>query len=270
MVVAFEGWMDGGDVSTGTVRYIVDTLEAKEIAHIEPQGFYIYSFPGSMEVSAMFRPHTRIENGLIQEFSPPENTFYVVPDRNLVLFIGKEPNLEWDAFADYMFEMIEKLKIKKVFFIGSVAGATPHTREPNMTCSASTEELRDEMKRLGVRITDYEGPAHFVTYLMLRAADVHLQMAGLVAEIPAYVQGYNPRSIETTVKLLARLLNMKIDITELREASQVYIDKISELVDDQPELAEKVKELEANYDKEAFDKMTNLKDWLGQQGIKLD
>lgn len=218
----------------------------------------------------MFRPHTRIENGLIQEFSPPENTFYVVPDRNLVLFIGKEPNLEWDAFADYMFEMIEKLKVKKVFFIGSIAGATPHTREPNMACSASTEKLRDEMKGLGVRITDYEGPAHFVTYLTLRAADVHLPMAGLVAEIPAYVQGYNPRSIETTVKLLARLLNMKIDITELREASQVYIQKISELVEEQPELAEKVKELEANYDKEAFDKMTDLKDWLGQQGIKLD
>ena len=66
LVLAFSGWMDGGDVSTGTVERLVDWLDADEIATIDPEAFYIYNFPGSMEVSAMFRPHIKIEDGLVQ------------------------------------------------------------------------------------------------------------------------------------------------------------------------------------------------------------
>ena len=38
-VLAFSGWMDGGDVSTGTVRRLVDLLGAKPFADIDPCGF---------------------------------------------------------------------------------------------------------------------------------------------------------------------------------------------------------------------------------------
>ncbi|HEX41066.1 MAG TPA: PAC2 family protein, partial [Phycisphaerales bacterium] len=58
LLVGFSGWMDGGEVSTGTVRYLIDRLDAEKFAEIDPEGFYIYSFPGLMEVTALFRPHT--------------------------------------------------------------------------------------------------------------------------------------------------------------------------------------------------------------------
>ena len=32
LVLAFSGWMDGGDVSTGTVARLVDLLDAKAVA----------------------------------------------------------------------------------------------------------------------------------------------------------------------------------------------------------------------------------------------
>ena len=54
--MAFSGWMDGGDVSTGTVRRMVELLDAEYVAEIDPEPFYIYNFPGTMEVAAMFRP----------------------------------------------------------------------------------------------------------------------------------------------------------------------------------------------------------------------
>ena len=60
LVLAFSGWMDGGDVSTGTVERLVDLLEAEPIASIDPEPFYIYNFPGSMEIAALFRPHIKI------------------------------------------------------------------------------------------------------------------------------------------------------------------------------------------------------------------
>ena len=79
LVLAFTGWMDGGDVSTGTVQHLVALLGARPMAEIDPEPFYIYNVPGPMEVAAMFRPHVEIEEGLIKKFDWPSNTFYGNP-----------------------------------------------------------------------------------------------------------------------------------------------------------------------------------------------
>src|ERR671925_2129629 len=76
LVLAFGGWMDGGDVSTGTVRRLVDLLGARPVAEIDPDPFTLYNFPGSMEVAALFRPAIKIEDGRVAEIEMPANTFY--------------------------------------------------------------------------------------------------------------------------------------------------------------------------------------------------
>src|SRR4051812_31468949 len=76
LVLAFSGWMDGGDVSTGTVRRLVDILGAVPIAEIDSDPFCIYNFPGSMEVASLFRPPIKIEDGLITGLDMPTNLFY--------------------------------------------------------------------------------------------------------------------------------------------------------------------------------------------------
>src|SRR5271163_4728333 len=76
LVLAFTGWMDGGDVSTGTVRRLVDVLGARPIAEIDPDPFCLYNFPGSMEVAALVRPAIKIEDGLITALDMPANIFY--------------------------------------------------------------------------------------------------------------------------------------------------------------------------------------------------
>ena len=76
-----------------------------------------------------------------------------------------------------------------------------------MTCSDA--KLLPEMERYGVRRTGYEGPGSFATYLLTRAPAADLEMASLVAEIPGYLQGRNPMSIEAVTRRLrlARLLD---------------------------------------------------------------
>src|SRR5215510_15063450 len=100
LLLALTGWMDGGQVSTGTVKQIMAGRDAKPIARIEPDDFYIYNFPGSMEIAALFRPHVHYESGVITKFDLPTNTFLADVSSNLLLFVGKEPNLKWQTFAD--------------------------------------------------------------------------------------------------------------------------------------------------------------------------
>ena len=40
ILLGFSGWMDGGEVSTGTVKYLIEKLEAQRFADIEPEGFF--------------------------------------------------------------------------------------------------------------------------------------------------------------------------------------------------------------------------------------
>lgn len=271
LVIGLTGWMDGGEVSTGTVRYMIDVLDAVEIAEINPKGFYLYNFPGPMELSSLFRPSTTIRNGLVRDLEWPRNTFYRVPEKNVILFSGKEPNMGWEDYMECVFSLCDQFGVRQIYFVGSVGGLAPHSREPAIHSSSANKDLRNELKRTGLKMSDYEGPSSIITCMMVQAEEKGIPMATLVAEIPVYVQGYNPRCIQATLRILGKLLNLPIRTTELQEASKAFDRKIHGLMETQPDLKEKVKELEKQHDQEAFDtEMGDLKAWLEEKGLRLD
>jgi len=253
LVLAFSGWMDGGDVSTGTVERLVDLLSAEPFADIDPEPFYIYNFPGSMEITALFRPHIEIEDGLVKTITMPENVFYVHEPAQLVLFIGKEPNLHWRSFGDEVFRLARRVDVRRILFVGSFGGAVPHTREPRLYVSCSDSTLLEEMEQYGVRRSGYEGPGSFTSYLMSRAAPEGIDMVSLVAEIPGYLQGTNPMSIAAVTRRLGKILKLSLDLDALRAASTAWELQVSSAVDENDELAEKIHELEVEYDNDLLE-----------------
>ncbi len=250
MLLAFTGWMDGGDVSTGTVQRLVDLLDAESFAEINPDPFYIYNFPGSMETSALFRPEITVEDGLVTSVQLPSTRFYASGDHNLLMFIGREPNLRWQTFGDCLFHLAQETGVERVLFVGSFGGAVPHTRDPRLYTTCSTPALIPEMERFGVRRTGYEGPGSFMSYLMTRAEDAGLEMVSLIAEIPHYLTVTNPSSIEAVSRRLAKILQLPLDLDELRSASTEWELEVSSAVDENDELAERVREYEEAYDNE--------------------
>lgn len=256
LVLAFSGWMDGGEVSTGTVTRLVDMVEAEPVADIDPEEFYIYNFPGSMEVTAMFRPHIEIEDGLVKSFEWPTNTFYCHQEQNLLFFVGKEPNLRWRTFGDCVFRFAEMANVKRIIFVGSFGGLIPHTREPRLHVTCSDDALLPEMEQYGLRRSPYEGPGSFTSYLMTRAPAVGIEMVSLVAEIPGYLQGPNPLSIEAVSRRLAKILQLPVDLDALRSASTEWELQVSSAVEENEELAEQVRQLEDEYDNDLLDQDT--------------
>ncbi len=253
MVLAFSGWMDGGDVSTGTVRRLVDLLGAEPFAEIDPEPFYIYNVPGSMELTALFRPHIEIEDGLIKTIEMPSSTFYCHRPADLVLFVGKEPNLRWRAFGDCIFRLAREVGVRRILFVGSFGGSVPHTRQPRLFITCSDEGLLREMERYGVRRTGYQGPGSFTSYLMTQAASAGLEMVSLAAEIPGYLQGTNPVSIEAVTRRLAKILKLSLDLDSLRTASTAWELQVSGAVEQDEQLAEKVRQLEQEYDNDLLE-----------------
>lgn len=253
LLLAFEGWMDGGDVSTGTVQRLVDILDAKPIAEIDPEPFYIYNFPGSMEMTALFRPHIDIEEGRVNSITMPSNTFYSYPEHNLVLFVGKEPNLLWRTFGECIFEFTKRMNISRIIFVGSFGGSVPHTRQPRLYVACSQSEMLPDMEIYGLRRTTYEGPGSFTSYLMTRATQAEIPMISIVAEIPGYLQGTNPSSIEAVSRRLAKILQLPMDLESLRNASTDWELEVSKAIDENEEMAQTVRHLEEEYDNELLE-----------------
>src|SRR5262249_23932466 len=248
LVLALTGWMDGGDVSTGTVKRLVDLIGARAIADIDPEPFYIYNFPGSMEIAALFRPHIRIEDGKVVSFDLPSNIFFCHEAANLVLFIGREPNLRWRAFGDCIVDLAHRVGVRSVLFVGSFGGAVPHTREPRLYVTCSESRLLPAMEHYGLRRSGYEGPGSFTSYLMTRAPSSNLEMTSLVAEIPGYLQGRNPTSIEAVTRRLAKILQLPLDLQALRSESTAWELEVSRAVERDRKLAKTIRELEEAYD----------------------
>jgi proteasome assembly chaperone (PAC2) family protein len=180
----------------------------------------------------------------------PSSTFYCHEPANLVLFLGKEPNLRWRTFGECVFELARRLGVRRVLFVGSFGGSVPHTREPRLFVTCSEEGLLAEMQPYGVRRTGYSGPGAFTSYLMTQAPAAGLQMVSLVAEIPGYLQGTNPLCIEAVTRRLAKILRLPLDLASLRSASTEWELGVSEVVEKDEALAERVRQLEEAYDNE--------------------
>jgi proteasome assembly chaperone (PAC2) family protein len=250
MLLALTGWMDGGDVSTGTVKRLMEGRVVRTIATIDPDPFYIFNFPGSMEISSLFRPDVRYAAGLVEKFSMPTNVFHCDEEANLIFFLGKEPNLKWQAFGDCIFEVAKACGVKRIIFMGSFGGPVPHTREPRMFASVSHEELKPILEQNGVKFSDYDGPSGFATLLLAQCASHGIEMMSLVAEIPGYLQGMNPLSIEAITRRLSRLLNLPVDFDAMRQESTEWELQVTQAVEKDEELAASVRKMEEQYDNE--------------------
>jgi len=142
------------------------------------------------------------------------------------------------------------LGVKRIIFMGSFGGTVPHTREPRMYGSVSHEHLRPILAKHGLRLSNYEGPAGFSSLLLAQSPARKIEMLSLVAEIPGYLEGINPRSIEAVTRRLAGLLGQPVDLESMRKASDEWELHVTEAVEKDSDLAETVHKLEEQYDNE--------------------
>ena len=67
------------------------------------------------------------------------------------------------------------------------------------------------------------------------------------------------------------MLGIRLDLDDMTVISDDFERKLSRVVQEQPDLAENIQKLEEDYDKEIFNsEMGDLRDWLQQQGVRLD
>ena len=252
LVCGIGGWVDGGEAATGSTRYLVRKLGAKRFAEIPIARFHIFQVPGQLSL----RPQIKIEDGLLKEHHFPQNQFlyWLNPnaDNDLILFLGTEPNLNWEEYAEAILSVVEEFAVARIYLLGGVLDKTPHTKEPAVSCACSSEQLKKEMQKYGMPFSNYEGPGRFGTTLLYICQQKQVPMVSITARATYYpefniVIPRNPKSIRAVVKRLNSPLRLNLDISDLDREVEEFEAKLGFMASHNPEFQTYIEELEKDY-----------------------
>lgn len=251
MVAGWQQWADAGAISSGLPQYLIEATKARKIGKLESEGFYLFQIPGTHH---FLRPQVKLEEGYRLELPLRENEFFYAGDdkKGLVIFMGEEPHLYPERYADAFFDAVQALGVKRVVVVGGVYGAMPYDKEREVSCVYSVRRLKEELNRYAVRFSNYEGGATIGTYLAHRAEYRDIELVAFNGFVPAYdfsqistsLQGF---SIENDfkawydlVKRVNYMFDMTIDLEELETHSDQLAlsieDEINKLDEQMPEL----------------------------------
>jgi len=252
MVCGMGGWLDGGEAATGSVRYLIRKLEAIVFADMPIAKFHVFQVPGQVSLG----PSITIEDGILKEHRLPENQFFYwvnpTSEHDLILFLGTEPNMNWDEYAGAILDVAQEFAVARVYLLGGLLEDNPYTREPGVMCICSSPELQEEMDKYGVQFVSYEGPGSFGTALLHACQNRGLQMAGLIARATYYPAfniaiPYNPKAIRALVRRLNRLLDVNLGLSDLDREVEDWEGKLTLFGRHNAQFAAYIKQLEKDF-----------------------
>jgi proteasome assembly chaperone (PAC2) family protein len=236
MVCAFRGWNDGGEAATSAAEYLRDRWGAKRLGDVDPEEFFDFQ---------VTRPTVRLQEGVTRRIEWPQNEFFHAPagERDVVLFLGIEPNVRWRTFAEAILGTARDLGTETVVTLGAFLADVPHTLPTPVAGSAPDPALAAQ---LGISPTGYEGPTGIVGVLQDAAGRAGINAVSLWAAVPHYLPaGPNPKAALALVQKVARLVDVPVDTDTLTRATGTWEQQVSETVEESPELKAYVERLEA-------------------------
>jgi len=128
MIAGWQQWADAGAVSSGLPLYLLEQTQAAKIAEIHPDGFYLFQVPGTHD---LFRPMVKLQEGHRESMEEKLNEFFFAGDdeHGFHIFLGEEPHLNEERYADAFFDVVEELGIERVAAVAGVYGAMPYEKE---------------------------------------------------------------------------------------------------------------------------------------------
>ena len=215
-------WPGIGNVSLITVRYLMERLNAVEI--------------GEIDASVFFEPTSvTVKDNIIESPHFPESKFYYWQDaqgeKGLVLFIGEEqPNSKGHELVSCVLDAAQKLKVGRIYSCAAAVTQIHHSEEPRVWGAATKRELLDELKNHDVVLRGNLRIAGLNGLILGMAQERDMEGICLLGEVPSYaIQVANPKASLAVLKVLVKMLDIQIDLTELIHVAQKIGEELDRL-----------------------------------------
>jgi proteasome assembly chaperone (PAC2) family protein len=241
LVIGFEGWPNAAEVSSAALQYLVEELGARKFAFIPLEDFHDL---------AVSRPAATIKEGRLIELKFPGNYFYYSKDvhsKDFIFFQGVEPHLRWSLFVNLLLDLAEEFDVSQVFTLGGTYDYIPHTCPPVVSALVSHEDLREKVIQAGLGLTEYTGPISIHTFILESARKRGLKAMSLWGHAPQYLQTRNIRVVHSVVRSLFSITGVRMDLSELEKASDLFNQQVDRLVEQDPKLQQVISKLEEIY-----------------------
>jgi proteasome assembly chaperone (PAC2) family protein len=269
MLAGWRQWADGGSVSSGLPEYLVQLMAAEPIGKIRPDGFYLFQVPGTHD---LVRPVVRFEEGYPKALETQHNDFYYFGDdrKGFVIFLGDEPHLDVERYVGALLAAAKELGVMRIIGLGGVYGELPYDKERMVSSNYSLMRLKQEVSRLAVGLSDYQGGASIGSFVCRRAGDLGMEYIGLYALVPAYdlsVVAHFGSSIRLENDYMAWLgvmrridymFKLNLDLTDLEKKSKHLVGMMDAKVDEierempQANLRERIQKISAEFKETPF------------------
>jgi proteasome assembly chaperone (PAC2) family protein len=251
MLAGWHQWADAGSISSGLPEYLIHLTEARKIGEFGNEGFYLFQIPGTHH---LLRPVIKMEEGHIQSLEIRRNEFFYWEHegKGLVIFLGEEPHLNAEQYADAFFTAVRQLGVQRVISFGGVYGPVPYDLEREIGCLYSLPHMKAELQKYAVRFSNYEGGSSIGSYLAHFAEQVEVEFLAFYGFVPAYDFGQSavlPQGIRIEndykawhdiMRRCNHLLNLDLNLADLErrgyELVETMDEKIGELEEKYPQL----------------------------------
>jgi predicted ATP-grasp superfamily ATP-dependent carboligase len=276
-------WSNGGRISSGLPRYLIEKLSAKKIGELGPQVStmcYPFQVAGTHDA---FRPVAAFREGLPAESMHRENYFFDAGN-GLVIFLGEEPWYRLDIYVQGFFEAIKELGIKQTVAVEGVNGPAPPDLERRITCAYSKASMKEDLERFGLQFSSYgsdgrRGPTigmALVSVAHFEYPDVEMFRLGAMAPLYPLLSSNNQqlgitrdhRSFYDIMRRLNAMFDLTIDLNELKSLAdaesgelQTNLEKLSESSREAKQVIEQVR---AEYNYTPFEQRVELDPALDQ------
>ncbi len=244
-LVMLKPWVDVGNVGTLVLSWLETHFGAKDLGRL--------ARPGDFFDFTRYRPTTYIEEGKRQVTLP--NTYVTYSKQksgNDFLFLHLlEPHSHGEVYAESIVQLLVRFGVKRYCQIGSMYDYVPHTRPLIVTGGAVGERTQQELERMGIQSSDYQGPTSINFLVTQQVPDLGMETMSLIVHLPQYTQ--LDEDYMRSVRIMTALnsvYDLPVDEAYIKKAEQQR-EQISAALEKNPDLKAIVEQLETNYEVQA-------------------
>ena len=223
-------WSDGGGISSGLPRYLIEKLDAKQFGEMGEEVSkmcYPFQVPGTHDT---YRPRVAYQDGLPSQDMHRRNYLYDAGN-GLIIFLGEEPWFRLDIYGEAFFQAVKDLGIRQTVAVEGYNGAAPPDMEKGVSCVYSQPQMKAELERYGSRFSSYgsrgrNGPSigmALITIAHHQYPDVEMLRLGAMAPMyPFFTSSNEPvgitrdhRAFYDIVRRLKSMFKLDVDLAEL-------------------------------------------------------
>lgn len=241
VIVAFGGWNDAADSATTAIKFLINRWAPQKVAEIDSEDFFVFTET---------RPTLKLLDGKQQRTVIwPSGQFLAHSDteltRDVILFIGAEPQLKWKTYSRTFIEACQHYHASEIVFLGALLADVPHSITVPMTGMSSDDDIMERLHEMEIQASHYEGPTGMIGVLQEESRRLHISAASLWAAAPHYLAA--TPNIKVTAALLTYLnqfLSLNLDLHEIQSDAVRFEEQVTALVARDPEASEYVRKLE--------------------------